>query len=535
MKKTIEEMMEEDAARMPQKAAPKFDTNETFSDTEADLFQLADDSDLKAKIEEWKKVRTYPILGKLRDHQWRALVEADEKEGHAWFMDPGAGKTLTAIAEAGRLYEMGKVDGAIVMAPNGPHKQWLDEQFPKWAGYRWAGIHNKMPPVTGIKAFMDKRITAMGVLCINYESIATAKGQRLLDQFFEKFPRIYLIADESQKIKGWRSARSKDALKLALRAAYRRVLTGTPILKGLEDLWTQYEFCEAGLAWPLVPISVNHRGTLDRDGFMGYRAHYCKIVPQHKLKNAHPAAIIISGYKHEDHLRERVKGHSTRVMSDEFMVGEKPDFIKVSTPMTDDQAREYRRMEEHLISMFDEEVITAQNALVQLGKLLQIASGFIMDEERDVKNLGGNKVNAAMTLIEQMDEPFIIWTPFIPLRQMIINKLYEEGLAKHVYGKDAVEAWKKDDNGILVGNQSSGLGVGMNLQHAAANIYLANNFSAEARWQSLKRTDRIGQTRQVRNWDLIAPDTVDEGVLQNLAQKQDISRMTIDELRNMIR
>ena len=64
---------------------------------------------------------------------------------------------------------------------------------------------------------------------------------------------------------------------------------------------------------------------------------------------------------------------------------------------------------------------------------------------------------------------------------------------------------------------------------------MANSFAAEHRWQSLKRTDRIGQERQVRVWDIITPDTVDLKVLRSLAEKEDISRRNIDGIREMAR
>ena len=85
----------------------------------------------------------------------------------------------------------------------------------------------------------------------------------------------------------------------------------------------------------------------------------------------------------------------------------------------------------------------------------------------------------------------------------------------------------------MIGNQGSGLGVGMNLQNAAANIYISNSFSSEARWQSLKRTDRMGQTRQVRNWDLLSTGTVDFKVMANLQRKKDIATMNVDGLREI--
>jgi len=153
--------------------------------------------------------------------------------------------------------------------------------------------------------------------------------------------------------------------------------------------------------------------------------------------------------------------------------------------------------------------------------------------------LGSNKLDAAMDLLEQLEEPVIIWAPYRALQQMLLIEVGDRNERelwqnRAIYTRDTLDLWKKDRTGLLVGNQASGLGVGMNLQHAAANIYMSNGFSSEARWQSIKRTDRIGQTKQVRIWDLITPDTVELKALSALAANEAISRRTIDGLREMI-
>lgn len=519
MKKTLLEQMEEDGTPVAVGT----------SEQGVGLFEKAAPKSLTPK-------HTYPVKGTPKDHQLRALAEADLKPGHAFWMDPGAGKTFTCIAEAGLLHSREAIDGMIIVAPMGPHEQWIDEQFPRWADYDYEAIHNKMP-AGAIKKFFGKKRRGMAVLSINYDALRTGPGEQLLTDFISAFPRFYLVVDESQKIKNPRAQRTKETLALSLRSTYTRLLSGTPVLKGLEDLWSQYEAVEPGLAWEHQPISLSNRGKVLTYGYIGYRNHYCKLAPV----PGNPRASRIVGYRNEEELRARVQPYSTRILAAEFMKGETPDFMKVRTPMSKEQATQYKLMKEHLIAQIDSGVLTAQNALVQMGKLLQIASGYILDEDGTAQKLGGNKVTAAMDLIEQLAEPVIVWTPFIYLREMMLEELRkakdENGnylYRDRVYTRDQVEEWKLDPEGILVGNQTSGLGVGMNLQHAAANIYLTNSFSSEARWQSVKRTDRIGQARQVRVWDLIAPGTVDEKVMAALNAKEEISRRTIDELRSLL-
>ena len=522
MKKTLLEQMEEDGtpidtSDIPEQGAAAF-ARATLNKHRANVRSPATNDP-----------RRYPVKGEPKTHQIRALAEAHGRPGHCYWMDPGAGKTFTCIAEAGLLYEMGLIDGVLIFAPMGPHEQWIDEQFPLWADYPWQGAHNKLSPGKLKKFFEDKQ-KGLGVLSINYDSLRTANGFLLIDKFFAKYPRTYLIIDESQKIKTPKAQRTLESLRWSLRASYRRLLSGTPILKGLEDLWSQYEAAQPGLAWPHQPVALTNRG-VSTPGYFGYRSHYCKMAPV----PGNPRAQRIVGYRNEEELRERTSPYATRIMADEFMKGETPDFMTVRTPMSGNQKVQYRLMKEHLLAQIDSGTLTASNALTQMQKLLQIASGFIYNEEKQAEELGSNKIDAAMEIIEQLSEPVIVWSPFIHLSSMMVQRLHNEGLTDRIFtGIDDVEYWKRCPDGILVGNQTSGLGVGMNLQHAAANIYLANSFSSEARRQSVKRTDRIGQTRQVRIWDLITPDTVDVKTIEALNAKEEISRRNIDGLREML-
>jgi hypothetical protein len=484
--------------------------------------------------------RTYPVRGTPRSHQIRALNEAGLRAGHCYFVDPGGGKTFLCIAEAGKLFEDGEISGVVVVAPNGVHIQWVEQQFPQWCGVETHLGHNQMTDPQ-LRAFHERCSPfRLSVLAINYEAMHQTRGRRLIWQFVQAHPRFLLIVDESHKVKSHTAKRTKQTMYWALHAAYRRVLSGTPILRGLEDLWSQYEICEPGLAWPHEPIRIED-GNVSTYGILGFRTHYC--VTQRLPNN--PRAEIIVGYRNEEQLRARVAPYVTRVLSSEFAVMDEPDIIPRHVPLSADQERAYNQMKNNLITQIDAGVIAADNALVQMGKLLQIANGFLYHEDEDDETglapnrwevLSSAKIDVAIDLLAQLDEPVLVWAPFRALQQMFVSACEERDMRVFSYkpGGDIIPQWEAAHNGILVGNQGSSMGVGLNLQHAAANIYLANTFSAEARWQSIKRTDRIGQTRQVRAWDLIAPGTLETTVMAALRRKEEISRRNIDGLRELL-
>lgn len=499
---------------------------------------------------DYSKMPIYPTTGTPRRHQLRAWAEAGLKDGHCYFVDPGGGKTFIAIGEASHLYKEGEITGVLVIAPNGTHIQWIDEQFPEWCSIDYRAGHNMFSPaklrdwMKGLGGFR------LDVFAINYDSLSTANGKRLVDAFIKANPKFMLIVDESHYAKSHTSLRSKEVLSCALRSTYRRLLTGTPLLVGLEDLWTQYEACKPGLAWPSWPIALR-KGKVDTYGFIGFRTHFCVTWSP----EGNERAVIISGYRNQGELLNRVAPYVTRILVDEFAVTEKPDIIKVATPMSAEQARAYGEMKTLLRAQIGTEIVTAQNALVQLGRLLQIAAGFsyrqdVNEDEGYARGvewdvLGQNKIEAAFNLIDQLKERVIVWAPFRAQQQMILDAFAARAekarkLQRGVYayggadGEKQLAAWKEDPEGVLIGNQGSGLGVGRNLQMCAANIYVSNTFSAGARWQSIKRTDRMGQERQVRIWDLVTPGTVDERVMESLRKKEDLSRANIDVLSKLL-
>lgn len=501
------------------------------------------------------KLRPYPVRGTPRPHQARALIEADLRPGHCYFVDPGGGKTFLCIAEAGALWEAGEISGVMIFAPNGVHVQWIEEQFPEWCDVPFHAGHNQMTPKR-LGEFMDRcgGKFRLDVYAVNYDALHTPKGNRAIREFVMRNPRFMLIIDESHYAKSWEARRTVETMRWALHAAYRRVLSGTPLLRGLEDLWSQYEIAIPGLAWPHEPIRFDERQrtSVNTYGFLGFRTHHCIVQeipnPNPRAKNAK----MIVGYRYEDELKARVAPHVTRVKASEFAVMEAPDVIPIHTPMSEPQARAYREMKTDLVATLDSGNITAQNALVQLGKLLQIASGFLYDQPSDESagydrsatwtQIGTNKIDATMNLLEQLEERVIVWAPFRALQQGILEAVAERNARRawrNIYDyssmKDAVARWREDPLGILLGNQGSGMGVGLNLQAGAANIYTANTFSAGARWQSVKRTDRMGQERQVRIWDLVAPDTKEMDVMKALAKREDLSRRNIDGLREFLR
>ena len=71
------------------------------------------------------KFRTKPYK-----HQLTALEKSWNKETYAYFMEMGTGKTKVLIDNMSMLYDKGKINGALIVAPKGVIKTWYEQEIP---------------------------------------------------------------------------------------------------------------------------------------------------------------------------------------------------------------------------------------------------------------------------------------------------------------------------------------------------------------------------------------------------------------------
>ena len=77
-----------------------------------------------------KKNMNYKFKTKPYAHQLTALEKSWNKENFAYFMEMGTGKTKVLIDNLAMLYDKGKIDGALIIAPKGVVKTWYEQELP---------------------------------------------------------------------------------------------------------------------------------------------------------------------------------------------------------------------------------------------------------------------------------------------------------------------------------------------------------------------------------------------------------------------
>ena len=72
----------------------------------------------------------YKFKTKPYAHQMTALEKSWNKESYAYFMEMGTGKTKVLIDNLAMLYDKGKVNGALIVAPKGVVGTWYTNELP---------------------------------------------------------------------------------------------------------------------------------------------------------------------------------------------------------------------------------------------------------------------------------------------------------------------------------------------------------------------------------------------------------------------
>ena len=190
----------------------------------------------------------YKFKTKPYAHQLKALEMSWEKKAFAYFMEMGTGKSKVLIDNVAMLYDKGKINGVLIIAPKGVYKNWYSSEIPthlpshiEKVSVLWQANITKQQQQTLNTLF--KTGTYLHILCMNVEALSTKKGVDFAAKFINSHDTMMAI-DESTTIKNPEAKRTKNIVSLGRNAKYKRILTGSPVTKSPLDLYKQYEFLD---------------------------------------------------------------------------------------------------------------------------------------------------------------------------------------------------------------------------------------------------------------------------------------------------
>ena len=474
----------------------------------------------------------YKFKTKPYKHQLTALEKSWNKDNFAYFMEMGTGKTKVLIDNLAMLYDKGKVDGALIIAPKGVIGTWYNQELPTHLPNHIENVSVLWQPNINKKQ-KEKLDTLfetgedLHILIMNVEAFSTEKGTEFAKKFLRSHKSLVAI-DESTTIKNPKAKRTKNITDLSHLAKYRRIMTGSPVTKNPLDLYSQCEFL--------------HPYLLDFTSYYAFRNRYAEM----KTLHMHGRQIqIVSHFKNLGELSDTLKNFSYRVLKEDCL--DLPDkiYIKRNISLTTEQQKVYESMKEKALAILNGKQVTSVSALTQLMRLHQITCGHFVADDGSVQEVKSNRLNELMDVLEEIEGKAIIWAHYQhDIKKIIksIEKVHGPGSVVDYYGLTAqehrqpnIKKFQEDDKcRFLVGTPQTG-GYGITLTQANTVVYYSNGYDLEKRLQSEDRAHRIGQKKSVTYVDIMAEETVDEKIVKALRKKINIASEVLGEdLRDWI-
>ena len=474
----------------------------------------------------------YKFKTKPYKHQLTALEKSWNKENFAYFMEMGTGKTKVLIDNLALLYDKGKIDSALIVAPKGVVKTWYEQELPThlpdhienvtvlWQPNITKGQQEKLDTLFEIES-------ALHIFIMNVEALSTDKGVKFASKFLNSHKTLMAI-DESTTIKTPSAKRTKNIIGLGKTAKYRRIMTGSPITKNPLDLYSQCEFLDPWL--------------LDFTSWYAFRNRYAEM----KTIHVHGRSIqVVDKFQNLSELSETVKTFSDRVLKEDCLDLPPKNFTKRHIILTHDQRKIYEQMKKAAMAVLNGKVTTTMTVLTQLMRLHQITCGHFTADDGSVQLIPNNRITELMNILEETEGKVIIWANY----QRDVNQIIKNVTEK--YGKESIVDYygltpqedrqdniRKFQNGsecrFLIGTPQTG-GYGITLTKANTVVYFSNGYDLEKRLQSEDRAHRIGQKKNVTYIDIICEDTVDEKIVKALRKKINIASEVLgEELKDWI-
>jgi len=468
----------------------------------------------------------YKFKTKPYAHQMTALEKSWNKETYAYFMEMGTGKTKVLIDNASMLYDKGKIDGLLIVAPKGVIGTWYNQELPTHLPEHIENVTVLWQP--NITKTQKEKLDSLfepeetfHILIMNVEAFSTTKGKDFAAKFINSHNTLMVI-DESTTIKNPSAKRTKNIIELSPQTKYRRILTGSPVTKNPLDLYSQCQFLSSWL--------------LDFSSYYAFRNRYAEM----KTLHMHGRSIqVVDKFKNLGELSDQLKGFSYRVLKEDCL--DLPDkiFIKRQITLSPDQRKLYEQMRKEALAVLNGKQVTTVNALTQLMRLHQITCGHFTADDGSIQRIPNNRVSELMDILEETEGKAIIWAHYQwDIKDIIkeIVKVHGPGSVVDYYGltpqneRDINRKRFQEDEKcrFLVGTPQTG-GYGLTLTAANTVIYYSNGYDLEKRLQSEDRAHRIGQKKSVTYVDINAQDTVDEKIVKSLRKKINIASEVLGE------
>lgn len=441
---------------------------------------------------------TTPLL----PHQQAAVDKLMPSRIGALFMEMGTGKTRTAIEMI--VHRQSRISNVVWFCPVSL-KDTIRHEIMK---------HTDTPP-DSIHVFNGKtgRRTAPPAFwyVVGIESMSASRRVILTVNALVN-ENSMVIVDESSYIKGHASARTSWITRIAERARYRLILTGTPLSQGVVDLFSQMRFLSPKI--------------------LGYRSFYSFAANHLEYSDKYPGLIVRS--HNTAYLAAKIKPYVYQVTKRECLDLPEKLYDSQYFTMSREQRAAYETAKEEILRDVENDEFDSFTIFRLFTALQQIVCGFwnridLKTKEEDFQELPHDRIDMLLDIVGRVpeSEKIIVWAKYQydidRIRRALIDTC-GDGCVALFYGaineRNRAAEVVRFRNGarFFLATQSCG-GHGLTLNEAHHVIFYNNGFKYSERLQAEDRCHRIGQAHPVTYIDIVCSGSIDERIDSALARK----------------
>lgn len=436
----------------------------------------------------------------------------------AVFAGMGLGKTASTLEAIRQIKAVRPSLTVLIIAPLRVAQSTWPDEVRKWDSFK----DLRVSVICGsAKARRDALLADADIYTINYENIPWLVEELKGDWFFD-----LIVADESTRLKGLRARQGTQRAKALAKVAFKSEgfveLTGTPAPNGLLDLWGQMWFLDKGarLGKSFSAFQKEFFYPISRGGGATRWVEW-------KLQEGSDKRI-----------KRRIEDVSITVNPGDYFDVAKNIFNDIVVELPREVMRQYRKFARELyLELEGGEEITAANAAVKTGRLLQMASGAVYVEDGEGSDaytvIHRAKIEALASVIEEANGAPVLCA--YSYRHEVDRILKAFPFARVLdKSPQTIRDWNEGKIPLLLAHPAS-CGHGLNLQDGGnILVFFSCTWSLELHDQIV---ERIGAVRQAQAGHdrptfvhyLIAKGTLDEAVKERLSTKRDILDVLLDK------
>ena len=421
-------------------------------------------------------LRDYQLSG----YQWLSRL-AHWGVGACLADDMGLGKTLQALA---LLLARAPQGAALVVAPTSVCMNWVGEVA------RFAPTLNIILFGTGDRALALQDLKPFDLVICSYG---------LLQQESERFSAVpwhTLVLDEAQAIKNHQTKRAQAAM--ALQGDFRMMCSGTPLENHLGELWSLFRFINPGLLGSLEDFNERYAGPIERQQDNEVRHRLRKLIRPFILRRT-KSQVLSELPSRTEILRQVV--------------------------LSPEEAALYEALRRTALErLADTEAPAGQRHIQILAEIMKLRRACCNPQlVAPELGLSSSKLAAFEELLDELlanKHKALVFSQFVDHLSLIRKSLdargvhyqYLDGATPMQERQVRVNAFQAGEGDVFLISLKAG-GTGLNLTAADYVIHMDPWWNPAVEDQASDRAHRIGQTRPVTIYRLVAKQTIEEKIV----------------------